>query len=545
MRIILKFFILGLLCSLLLSGTASASATYQEITEQMYAFGLGDYIAYKDTEDPKFHIFSVDEGTYTEFLTTDSALPNWDALSLSDADTGDYFAAILNGKYAVFTHAFQQITPNKYTWISFQDSFAIGEIADSMMSPNDHCKTTYELIDLASGKVLFSATGSRIRTTNDGQYFVSDAGIYDNTGKCLFQPKSASIFSEDVLPLSDTTFLWMGQSDQQYALFQSDTRKSDWYDEINPVIMLQTQLFTASKDGVQFLLDRSGNIVTQTTGSISLLAADVAAITEKNTVTYWNHHGQIDYLSQYSAVQPLTTDSPARMTRLMVQNASAHRWGVIEQDGTELLPPIYDLVENVSQSNDIYRTMQNGTAQIWNLHTGKQLPIPCHDGLQISTYIGEQTGESIASLKNLENGITIADLYDTDGNLLHENVRQIFYLNGQKYYATAVSTEKNKYQEVLETADGSHLFSAPLNETISLVSKAILRTIPCAAKDGETVRCFLDTAFQSAQPQFSYIRYYWLRWIGNGWFLGGGAALAAAVSGIILYRKHRKKRAVK
>lgn len=542
MKIIQRIFAAGFLCSLLLSSAASASEPYQEITQDMYAFGLGDYIAYKNMDDLKFHIFSVDEGTSTEFLATDSTLPNGDSLSLTDTDTGDYFAAILDGKYAVFTHAFRQLTPTKYTWITFQDGFAIGEIADPAMSSNDHSNTRYELIDLASGKVVLSVTGSRIRTTDDGQYFVTDTGIYDNTGKHLFQPEAARIFSEDVLPLSDTEFLWIGETDEKYALFQSGTQKSEWYDEINPVFMLQTQLFTASKDGVSFLLDRNGNIITETTGSISLLATDIAAITENNTVTYWNHHGQIDYLNQYSTVQPPNGDSPSRMTHLIVQNASDHKWGVIDQGGTELLPCIYDFVENVTQSNVIYRTMQNETSQIWNVNTGKQLPIPYRDGLQLSTYIGDETEEWIASLKNLENGITIADLYDQNGNLVHENIRQIFYLNGQKHYAKVVSTEKNHYQEVLETEGGNRLFSAPLNEVISLVSRAIIRTTPCTDEYGETVRCFLNTAFQSTEPQFSYIRYYLLRWGVNGWSLCGGIALIVFISGIILYRKHARNR---
>lgn len=535
----------GLLCSLLLSGTASASESYQEITEEMYAFGLGDYIAYKNMDDLKFHIFSVDQGQFTEFLTTDSALPNGDALSLTDADTGDYFAALLDGKYAVFTHAFQQLTPNKYTWITFQGDFAIGEIADPTISPNDNSRTTYELIDLASGKVFLSVTGSRIRTTDDGQYFVTDEGIYDHAGKRLFRPETARIFSEDVIPLSDTEFVWIGEADQQYALFQSNTRKSEWYDEINSVFMLQTQLFTASKDGRSFLLDRNGNIVTQTTGSISLLATDVAAITENNAVTYWNHHGKIDDWERYSTVQSLSGDSPARMTNLIVQSATDHKWGVIRQDGTELLPPIYDLAENVTQSNDIFRTVQHGTSQVWNLSTGKPLAIPYHDGLQTSTYVGDQAGEWIASLKNLGNGITIADLYDQNGNLVHENIRQIFYLNGQKLYAKAVSTEKDNYQEILETEDGRRPFSAPPNETICLVSRAVIRTTPCAEEYGETARCFLDTSFQSAEPQFSYLRYYFLRWGAKSWALCGGILLVAAVSGIILSRKYAAKRAVK
>lgn len=535
----------GLLCSLLLSGTSYASDSYQEITDEMYAFGLGDYIAYKNMDDLKFHIFSVNQGKFTEFLTTDSTLPNRDALSLSDADTGDYFAAILDGKYAIFTHAFKQLTPNKYTWITFHDDFAIGEIADPTMSPNDNSKTTYELIDLASGKVFLSVTGSRIRISDDGQYFVTDKGIYDSTGQLLFQPEAARIFSEDVIPLSDAEFLWIGETNQQYALFQSNTRKSEWYDEINPIFMLRTQLFTASKDGTSFLLDFNGNIVAETAGSISLLATDVAAITENNTVTYWNHNGKIDFLSSYSAVQSLSGDSPARMTNLLVQNASDHKWGVIRQDGTELLPPVYDLAENVTQSNDIYQTMLNGTAQVWNLSTGKPLSIPSHDGLQSSTYVGDKADEWIASLKELENGLAIADLYDKSGNLVYENIRQIFYLNGQKFYAKAVSTEKNNYQEVLETEDGRRLFSAPRNETISLVSRAVIRTIPCTVEYGENARCFLDTSFQSAEPQFSYLRYYLLHWGIKGWILCGGVVMTAAVSGIIISRKHAEKRAVK
>ncbi len=540
-----RIFAVGLLCSLLLSGTAYASDSYQEITDEMYAFGLGDYIAYKNMDDLKFHIFSVNHGEVTEFLTADSALPDRDALSLSDVDTGDYFAAILDGKYAVFTHAFKQLTPNKYTWITFRGDFAIGEIADPMVSPNDNSQTTYELIELASGKVFLSVTGSRIRISDDGQYFITDKGIYNNTGQLLFQPEAARIFSEDVIPLSDAEFLWIGETNQQYALFQSNTQKSEWYDEIDPVFMLWTQLFTASKDGTSFLLDSTGKIVTETDGSISLLATDVAAITENNTVTYWNHNGEIDFLNSYSAVQALSGDSPARMTNLLVQNASDHKWGVIRQDGTELLPAIYDLAENVTQSNDIYRTVLNGTSQVWNLSAGKPLPIPYHDGLQSSTYVGDKAAEWIASLKELENGIAIADLYDTDGNLVYENVRQIFYLNGQKFYAKAVSTEKNNYQEVLETEDGRRLFSAPLNEIISLVSRAVIRTTPCTEEYGENARCFLDTSFQSAEPQFSYIRYYLLHLGIKGWVLCGGIVLVAAASGIIIHRKHAEKRAVK
>lgn len=527
-----KGFIFTLCCIFILSSSVSAYAVdeFQEITNQMNAFGLGDYVVYKNMEDGKFHFFVADNGEINEFIATDSVLENGQAFSLSNSTNGEYFAAILNGKYAIFTHSFKQITPNKYTWITFYDDVAVGEIADAQMSPNDNSKTRYELIDPNSGEILISTKGSLIRTTDDGQYYVTDYGIYDRDGAKVFEPEIYKIVSDDVW--YDTDFVWIGENVQNYAVFHNNEQKSEWYEDILPRTMLNTQLLTANKEGKTFLLGLDGRVITETSGTISLLSTDIAAITENNAVTYWNHEGQINLEDKYSTVLSLYADSPGRLTHLIVKSFKTGKWGVICENGTELLPPIYDIAENITQSDNIYRTVQNGITQIWNLN--KELNIPYQDGMELSTCIGDQTGKWIASVKMLKNGITVADLYDVDGNLVHKNVHKIFYLNGHEVYAKAINIKEGSYREVLESDDGHCMFSAPLNENISFVSSSIIRTIPCEEEDSGRARSFLNLSFQSAKPQFSYIRYYLMQWEENSFFLLGCTLLLVIGMSIVV-----------
>lgn len=505
-----KIFLFALCFILLFSDSASAYVLneFKETTNQMCAFGLGDYVVYENIKDRKFHFFISDYGKLKEFIATDNALDDGQALSLADSTNGTYFAAILNGKYAIFTHSFKQITPNKYTWITFYDNMALGEISDEQMSPNDHSKTKYELIDLTSGKILISTKGALIRITDDGQYYVTDYGIYDKDGKKLFEPKTYKIISDDVQHNID--FVWIGTNTQDYALFHNNEQKSDWYEDILPRTMLNTQLLTANKDGKNFLLGLDGNVITQTSGTISLLSTDVAAVTENNTVAYWNHKGRIHLDDKYSTVVSLYTDSPGRSTHLIVKSNTTDKWGIIGENGTEVLPPLYDTVENISYSDNIYKTVRNGITQIWNLNS--ELNISYRAGLELSTYIGDHTGKWLASLQTLENGITIADLYNENGEIIHKNIHKIFYLDGQELYAKAVNIETDNYHEVLETADGQYLFSAPSNENISFVSNAIIQTISCKDENNETTRSFLNLSFQSTEPQFSYFLYYLMKW---------------------------------
>lgn len=536
MKSVRRTFLCTLCCIFILTGSirAYASDTYHEITSPVNVFGLGDYVVYDNIEDMRFHFFTANDGVLSEFVTTDS-IKNGQPLSLSGLSNGEYFAAILNGKYAIFTRSFKQITPNKYTWITFCGNTAIGEIADPQMSPNDNSKTKYELIDLVSGDILVKTVGSLIRTTADGRYYVTDKGIYDTDGKKLFEPKAAKIASEDIKEFSD--FIWIGEDNQRYAVFHSNEQKSEWYDDILPRTMLDTKLLTASRDGMSFLLGLDGNVITKTSGTITLLSTDVAAISESNTTTYWNHNGQIDFLDNYSTVQSLYADSPSRLTNLIVRSYTTGKWGIVREDGSEQIPPHYDLAENITQSNNIFLIEQNGETQIWNLSTGKKFNIPYQDGIELSTYIGGKEGKWIAAQKKLDNGVTVANLYDLNGNLAYENVHQIFYLGGNEVYARAINTKKDSYCEVLESADGNCLFSAPSNESISQVSSAIIRTVPCHESDVATARCFLNLSFKSDEPRFSYIRYYWLRNEVRVALLFGSILFLIVVISIRVYRK--------
>ncbi|MER8322243.1 hypothetical protein ABS243_18885, partial [Acinetobacter baumannii] len=91
------------------------------------------------------------------------------------------------------------------------------------------------------------------------------------------------------------------------------------------------QLFTASSDGTEVLIDTDGREITKTTGDIMLLASGLAAVADGNTVTYWNQGGQASLFEQYAAVQCFVGEKTDAFDRVLVQT-KAGKWGVVRQD---------------------------------------------------------------------------------------------------------------------------------------------------------------------------------------------------------------------
>ena len=130
--------------------------------------------------------------------------------------------------------------------------------------------------------------------------------VYDADGNILFQTEAGNIVSPEVRETAQGV-LWIGSRDGKNALYYDNTCVSGQYDDIQPYDIGDTQLFTASSDGTEALMDTDGREITKTTGDIMLLASGLAAVTDGNTVTYWNQGSTRRYNALSAGKRMLST----------------------------------------------------------------------------------------------------------------------------------------------------------------------------------------------------------------------------------------------
>ena len=321
------------LAALLLSTAFAAEQEWKEVTDAGQLFGLGEYAADWDAQTQTLRLYTDEQGTLNEFRAIEHVLEQpQPALLENDA----YFLIPRDGKYAIFSRDGEQLTAYRYNGVEFY-----GDVAVGTFSPDDMTLWDADLIDLKMKKVIASSgAGEPIGVSPDERSFTVGDTVYDADGNILFQTEVGNIVSPEVRETAQGV-LWIGSRDGKNALYYDNTCVSGQYDDIQPYDIGDTQLFTASSDGTEALMDTDGREITKTTGDIMLLASGLAAVTDGNTVTYWNQGGRASLFEQYAAVQCFVGEKTDAFDRVLVQT-KAGKWGVVRQDGTVLLENLDD-----------------------------------------------------------------------------------------------------------------------------------------------------------------------------------------------------------
>lgn len=479
------------LAALLLSTAFAAEPEWKELTYAGPVIGLGEYAADWDEQTQTLRLYTDEQGTLNEFRTIDHVLSQPQAVLLEhDA----YFLLPIDGKYAIFNRLGEQLTADRYNGVAFY-----GDVAVGTFSRDDMTLQGADLINLKTKKVIASSgAGEPIGVSPDERSFTVGDTVYDADGNILFQSEAGEIRSSEVRETAQGV-LWIGSSGGKNTLYHDNTCVSGPYDDIQPYDMGDTQLFIASSDGTETLLDTDGREITKTTGDIRLLAAGLAAVTNGNTVTYWNQSGQAASFGQYAAVQDFTGERTDAFDRVLVQTG-AGKWGVVRQDGTVLLAPEFDSVTNVVGSSSLCVLQSGNTRQIWDMDSGIALNIPAEGEIYTGEAFDVGTADEIACVTDLPNGVRTADIYDRNGTLLRENIRAVFHQNGQTLYAQVTEPSADGYTEVLTDAEGAVLFTAPTGQMVTQATPAVIGTAAAGIETAVIDRSFLRTDFTSKAP---------------------------------------------
>ena len=317
------------LAALLLSTAFAAEPEWKEVTDAGQLFGLGEYAADWDAQTQTLRLYTDERGTLNEFRTIEHVLEQPQP-TLLERDA--YFLLPRDGKYAIFSRDGEQLTAYRYNGVEFY-----GDVAVGTFSPDDMTLWDADLIDLKTKKVIASSgAGEPIGVSPDERSFTVGDTVYDADGNILFQTEVGNIVSPEVRETAQGV-LWIGSRDGKNALYYDNTCVSGQYDDIQPYDIGDTQLFTASSDGTEALMDTDGREITKTTGDIMLLASGLAAVTDGNTVTYWNQGGQAASFEQYAAVQCFVGEKTDAFDRVLVQTKA----GKCDFPDTNLLPAVF------------------------------------------------------------------------------------------------------------------------------------------------------------------------------------------------------------
>lgn len=479
------------LAALLLSTAFAAEPEWKEVTDAGLLFGLGEYAADWDAQTQTLRLYTDERGTLKEFRTIEHVLEQPQP-TLLERDA--YFLLPRDGKYAIFSRDGEQLTAYRYNGVEFY-----GDVAVGTFSPDDMTLWDADLIDLKTKKVIASSgAGEPIGVSSDERSFTVGDTVYDADGNILFQTEVGNIVSPEVRETAQGV-LWIGSRDGKNALYYDNTCVSGQYDDIQPYDIGDTQLFTASSDGTEVLIDTDGREITKTAGDIMLLASGLAAVTDGNTVTYWNQGGQAASFEQYAEVQCFVGERTDAFDRVLVQTG-AGKWGVVRRDGVVLLAPEFDSVTNVVGSNSLCVLQNGNTRQLWNLDSGTALNIPAEGEIYTGEAFDVGTADEIACVVTLPNGVCTASLYDMNGTLLRENIRAAFRQNGQTLYAQVTEPAADGYTEVLTDGEGAVLFAAPSGQMVTYISSAVICTAKAGIETFAADRSFLRVDFTSAAP---------------------------------------------
>lgn len=479
------------LAVLLLSTAFAAEPEWKEVTDAGQLFGLGEYAADWDAQTQTLRLYTDERGTLNEFRTIEHVLEQPQP-TLLERDA--YFLLPRDGKYAIFSRDGEQLTAYRYNGVEFY-----GDVAVGTFSPDDMILRDADLIDLKTKKVIASSgAGEPIGVSPDERSFIVGDTVYDADGNILFQTEVGNIVSPEVRETAQGV-LWIGSRDGKNALYYDNTCVSGQYDDIQPYDIGDTQLFTASSDGTEALMDTDGREITKTTGDIMLLASGLAAVADRNTVTYWNQGGQASLFEQYAEVQHFVGERTDAFDRVLVQTKEG-KWGVVRQDGAVLLAPEFDSVTNVVGSNSLCVLQNGNTRQICNLDSGTALNIPAEGEIYTGEAFDVGTADEIACVVTLPNGVRTASLYDMNGTLLRENIRAAFRQNEQTLYAQVTEPAAKGYTEVLTNAEGAVLFAAPSGQMVTCVAPAVICTAKAGIETFAVDRSFLRVNFTSTAP---------------------------------------------
>ena len=238
------------LAALLLSTAFAAEPEWKEVTDAGQLFGLGEYAADWDAQTQTLRLYTDERGTLNEFRTIEHVLEQPQP-TLLERDA--YFLLPRDGKYAIFSRDGEQLTAYRYNGVEFY-----GDVAVGTFSPDDMTLWDADLIDLKTKKVIASSgAGEPIGVSPDERSFTVGDTVYDADGNILFQTEVGNIVSPEVRETAQGV-LWIGSRDGKNALYYDNTCVSGQYDDIQPYDIGDTQLFTASSDGTEALMDTDG-----------------------------------------------------------------------------------------------------------------------------------------------------------------------------------------------------------------------------------------------------------------------------------------------
>lgn len=328
-------------------------------------FGVSDYLAAVG-KDGKVIFYSLDAYEPVKVFEGEKYETAWYQNYVSD--NGAYngcFAAIVDGKYAIYDSSFHQITPNQYYEVSFYGKIAVG-----LYNYGSMLSVGYDLIDLSNGQVLehlldevYDGHSRRVNIVKDQEgrtFFQTCRSIWNSDGERIFATDAADIIEVAPQGLEKGVFLWKGEKDGNTAIYLGQD-KINGDCALDDAIRLDPELpksglatyrklfYEGNSSRYEYvLMNLQENEIARGTAKFHLLSYSIAMSEDDEGRHYYNSQGSTAVFDQYARVSSLYYGESPYLT---VQSAESGKWGVADSSGNIIIPVQYDAIEGLTDEN--------------------------------------------------------------------------------------------------------------------------------------------------------------------------------------------------